>query len=367
MSERRRILFFVPSLTGGGAERVFSILLRHLDRCQFEPHLAVLEATGAYMQDIPADVVVHDLRVSRVRYGLPRMVRLVWKLKPHTILSTLGHLNLGLALCKSLMPRSTRLLVRQAWTAGTSMENMKHPERWNWAYQWLYRSADMILCQSDYMAQELVEHFRLPRKKVVRIYNPIDLQRVWELADVGDNPCSGPGPHIVTAGRLSWEKGYDVLLDAMPEVLRSLPTARLFILGEGPRQGELVEQSRRLGLAGAVHFLGFQQNPWRYFRHADLFVLSSRNDALPNAMLEALALGTPIVATDCPGGIREIQDSDDRVVLVPPEDPGALAEAIVSICKMPSDQRECLEGRRSTLSKFDLHRIVGEYSKLLWS
>ena len=102
------------------------------------------------------------------------------------------------------------------------------------------------------MVKELVQHFRLPHKKVARIYNPIDLQQVWEFAEVGDNPWSSPGPRIVAAGRLSWEKGYDVLLDAMPEVLRSLPTARLFILGEGPRQGDLVEQSHRLGLAEAV-------------------------------------------------------------------------------------------------------------------
>src|SRR6266403_1402478 len=111
-SRRTKVLFLIPTLEGGGAERVFSMLLAHLDRTRFEPHLAVLQIAGAYRQDIPEDVVMHDLKVPRVRYALPSIVRLVWKVRPQTILSTLGHLNLALILCKPLLPRATKLVVR---------------------------------------------------------------------------------------------------------------------------------------------------------------------------------------------------------------------------------------------------------------
>src|SRR5947199_2376109 len=106
-AERKRVLFLVPSLIGGGAQRVFSILLRHLDRSRFELHLAMMQATGTYLKDIPRDVAIHDLNISRVRYAAPGIVRTIWKIRPHTVLSTLGHLNLILMAVKSLLPRST--------------------------------------------------------------------------------------------------------------------------------------------------------------------------------------------------------------------------------------------------------------------
>lgn len=363
---RKKVLFMIPSLDGGGAERVFSNLLRTLDRGMFEVHLAVLTSVGRFMADVPADVSIHDLKISRIRYAMPGIVRLLWKLKPDAVLATLGPLNLTLASCRFLMPRNTRLLIRQNWTAGARMEHMEHPERWNWAYRWLYRKVDKIVCQSDVMVAEMVKHFRVPREKLIRIYNPVDLQRVWELSQAGDNPFHGPGPHMVTAGRLSLEKGYDVLLDAMPKVLQALPGTRLYILGDGPRLNELTSQSARLGLVDRVQFLGFQDNPWRYFRHADLFVLSSRNDALPNALLEALVLGTPVIATDCPGSIREIMDCDtERVMLVPPENASELAKGMIRATQSLPRSRYGLAEAEERLRRFDLRQIVEQYNQVL--
>src|SRR5258707_4018592 len=275
---RKKVLFLIPSLEGGGAERVFSMLLRHLDRTRFEPHLAILQAGGTYLRDIPSDVAVHDLKVSRVRYALPSIVRLVWKIRPQTLLSTLQHLNLALILAKPLLPRGTKLLVREAAIVSTVLrEERAHPQFWAWLYRHLYGRADAVICLSDSMVDDLVVNFGLPREQLVRIYNPVDIGRVRQLADVGENPYSSPGPHLVAAGRLTRQKGLDILLDALPAVLQRFPSAQLAILGEGPLQAELTEQAQRLGLNGRVHFLGFQQNPWLYFKHADVFVLPSRD------------------------------------------------------------------------------------------
>src|SRR5262249_16210978 len=366
VTSRQRVLFVVLSSGGGGAERFFSNLLPALDRNFFDIHLQLLNASGPFMQDVPADVEVHDLRVSRVRYAIPAVLRLLWRLRPDTVLSTLGHLNLALTMCKPFMPRKVRLIVRPAWSTMSRMEKVQHPNRWNWAYRHFYRKADLIVCQSDFMLNELREHLGLASKKLVRIYNPIDLQSLWELGHIGNSPYLGAGPHIVTAGRLSWEKGYDVLLDAMPQVISALPAAQLHILGEGPRRLELLQQSQRLGLTNVVHFLGFHQNPWRYFRHADLFVLSSRNDALPNALLEAFALGTPVVATDCPGSIREIQHCNETMILVPSEDPSELSKGILSGLQPRRPRTELAEARRR-LHRFDLQQIAREYARILIS
>jgi len=362
---RRKILFLIPSLAGGGAERVFSLLLAHLDRSRFELHLGLLQAEGPFLPEVPPDVTIHKLHVSRVRYALPALLKLVWRLKPHTVLSTLSHLNLALAICKFLMPRSTRLILRQAWSVNGNMELIKNPNRWNWAYRRFYGNADLIVCQSDYMMEELRRHSCLSPTKLVRIYNPVDLRRVWESAQSGERPYPGSGLNIVTAGRLSWEKGYDVLLDAMPEVIRALPSVQVYILGDGPRHEELLEQSHRLALGEVVHFVGFQKNPWPYFWHADLFVLPSRDDALPNALLEALALGKAVVATDCPGGIREILDCDSTIVLVPPGNAGELAKAIIAACQSPRKAGAGVAETRLRMHKFDLQQLMEDYVKIL--
>jgi len=364
IAERKRVLFLVPSLIGGGAQRVFSILLRHLDRSRFEPHLAMMQATGAYLQDIPQDVAIHDLSISRVRYAAPSIVQTIWKIKPHTVLSTLGHLNLTLMAAKPLLPRGTRLLIREAAVASAFLNlEMKHPGVWRWFYRHLYKRADKIICLSDSMVDDMVAHFNLPRAKLVRIYNPVDTERIQQLAGQEENPYSGPGPHLVAAGRLCRQKGYDILLDAMPAVLEQVSSAQLSILGEGPLEGELKQQAHNLNLIDSVHFLGFQQNPWPYLKHADLFVLPSRYEGLPNVLLEALALGTSVVAANCPGAMQEILELVPGMILVPPENPDALADAIIATCAASAGANDS-QPPEQRLRKFSVQQVVAEYSAL---
>ncbi|HEY6968214.1 MAG TPA: glycosyltransferase [Candidatus Angelobacter sp.] len=364
IAAREKILLLASALQEGGAQRVYSILLRHLDRNAFEPHVALLRAQGTYVEDLPKDVTVHDLCASRIRYSVPRIVKLIRKLRPKAVMSTMLATNLALILTKPFLPRGTRLLIREAGTPSRLLsDHVDHPLFWRSVYRNLYKHADRVICLSDAMASEMVELFKLPPEKVVRIYNPLDEKRVRELGEQGDNPYSGPGPHLVSAGRLSHEKGFDVLVAALPRVLERLPKAELVILGEGHLKKDLIEQATRLGLNVKVRFPGFQSNPWRYFRHADLFVLASRHEGMPNAVLEALALGTAVVATDCPGGIREIQGCAPGMILAPPEDPEALAEAIISTCtdgKSSQKPQQC----RPDLSKFNLQQVVREYSEL---
>lgn len=364
-SSRRKILFLIPSLSEGGAQRVFSILLVHLDRKFFEPHLGILGDRNEDVSGVPSDVTIHRLKVSRVRYALPAILRLVWELRPQVILSTLGNLNLAVILIRPLMPSGTRLLIRESAIASSLLEDwMRHPRFWKFLYRRLYRRADKVICLSDSMVNDLAEHFNVPHEKLVRIYNPVDIKLVREMAEYGRNPYSGAGPQLVAAGRLTRQKGFDVLLDALPSVLQHFPDVRLTILGGGPLQQELREQADRLKLDGVVRFVGFQSNPWPYLRYADLFVLPSRYEGTSNTLLEALALGTRAVVTDCPGGSREIAEGNDAVVFVPPEDALALGQTLVSECDRHA-RGLCPSSSRSSLDKFELAKIVEEYSRIL--
>lgn len=361
--KREKILLLIPSLAGGGAERFFCMLLEHLDRRRFELHVALFSLHGEYRRDVPKDVVIHDLKCVRARYAAIRLVRLIWKLQPRAVLSTLPQCNLVLTLSRPFLPRQTRILVRESLPPSTIL-----PARgfrfWRALYRYFYGRADKIICLCDTMAEDIATRFKIPRDKLVRIYNPVDSQRVQDMGDAAANPYSGPGPHLVAVGRLDRQKGFDLLLSAMPSVCEAVPGVKLAILGQGPLRDKLVAQAQSLGLTDIVQFLGFQQNPWLFIRYADLFVLPSRYEGLPNALLEAMALHKPIVAADCPGAIGEIHAFNPAMVLVPPEDPDALARAIISKCKM-RDEKSNLNGFSWSLERFSVQRIMGEYSDLL--
>ncbi len=238
----------------------------------------------------------------------------------------------------------------------------RYPKLWGWMYRFLYKSIDCVVCQSDSMVQEMTGQFQLPRQKVARIYNPINRDLVCELGRSGKNPYSGVGPHLVAVGRLSIEKGFDLLIAAMPKVLEALPTARLTIVGGGPLKIALSEQAQKLGIAELVNLVEFQQNPWQYVWHADLLVVPSRREGFSNVLLEALALGKLVVAFDGPGAVGEIYGGHPAVRLVPAEDVTGLAEAIVEKYQEMSSGHSDPGVSPDWLGRFALPQIMSEYS-----
>lgn len=359
----KRVLFIVPAFTkgAGGAERVISTVLRHLDRSDLECHLATVQSGTEFLKDLPDDVMIHKLGVSRMRYAVARMVGLIRRLKPATVVSTVVYANVLLILSRPLLPRNTRLIIREATTPfGFLKHEATHPALWKFFYRRIYPHADRIICLTDSMQREFHDRFRIPAEKLVRIYNPVDEASVRGYA--GASPYTGDGPNIVAAGRLRREKGFDLLIDALPLVRRHVPGAQLTILGEGPEDPSLRKQARELGLDSAVHFAGFQQNPWTYFAHADLFVLPSRLEGMPNALLEVLALGTPVVATECVEAIRELQALDDRIITTPPENSQALADTMVSV--LQKSKRAAQSRGQEKLRVFDPAEIAARYKTL---
>jgi glycosyltransferase involved in cell wall biosynthesis len=308
-----RVLFVLTDLHGGGAQQVVLTLLRHLPRERFELHLALVRREGRFVGDVPADVRVHDLAAKRVRSAALPLVRLVRELRPATVLSTLFHMNQLLLLLRPLLPRGTRLIVREGITVSQSRNMQERGRLSAGLVRWLYPTADCIVCQCAYMADDLAESFGVTRVRMRTLYNPVDVEAVRERARSGDNPFAAhdPGPHVVAIGRLEAQKGFDLLIDAFPDLRTLRPDAQLWIVGEDPSpggeaRGELERAAAERGIGDHVHLVGFQRNPYAYLAHADLFVLSSRYEGLPNVLLEALAVGCPVVALDRPGGTREI-------------------------------------------------------------
>lgn len=311
--ERRALLFLIPTLNGGGAQRVVVTLLQHLDRTKFRMTIAAVNTHGAvFLDDLPDDVEFIDLDSTRVRHALLKLVRLVWRLKPDVVFSTLGHLNLALAALRPLLPNRTRYLARETIVVSEHLKDLGQSGCWPWAYRFFYPRFDTVVCQSLDMRDDLVNEFGFPAVKAVIIHNPVDLGRIRYLAtqplpNAVDDHCSNAAQdhtHLVAAGRLVPQKGFDLLIEAL--ALCADKRMTVTILGEGPLQATLERLAADKGVTQQVRFVGFQRNPYPFFARADAFVMSSRFEGFPNVVLEALACGTPVIATPAPGGVAEI-------------------------------------------------------------
>ena len=346
-------------------------LVNHLDRSRFEPLLALGSKEGAYLKDVAEDVPVYSLGASRSRAALPGILRAVWKLRPHAVLSTLG-LNFAVAMARPFFPPGTRVLLRSGSTSTAFLNSIadgyhKRSRLQTASYRLiqrpLYGLVDQVICQSDFMLNDLVNNFDLPRQKLIRIYNPVDLEKIDCLSKQDYLPYAGAGPHLLTVGYLYRVKGYDLLLKAFREVRAAYPHATLTFIGEGVDRESLENLARELGLTDAVRFLGFQANPYPYLKHADLFVSSSRYEGFSNVILEALASGTPVVATDCPSGNREIITEGVNGWLAEPENIESLAATIQkALGELPSLNRGLI--RAHCESSFSIRRITTLYEEL---
>jgi len=291
-----RVLVLLPNLRGGGSERVMLTLLRHFDRRRFVPTLAVVDGRADDMAaDLPGDIVPVDLRCTRVRHAVTKLAGLIRAQRPHVVLSTLGHLNLMLAMLRPLLPASVRLVGRESSLVSANVLSERRPAVWRLGYRLFYRRFDRLICQSSAMQADLCSNFRVPAERTVVIPNPVDLARIDAMAGMPVPAPAHEGLRFVTVGRLSPEKGFDTLLHALHEC-RELPW-RLDMLGHGPEAARLQALVDALQLSERVRLHGFVANPFPWVRQADALLLGSRHEGLPNAVLEALACGTPVIST----------------------------------------------------------------------
>ncbi|WP_127579927.1 glycosyltransferase [Paenibacillus koleovorans] len=304
---KKKVAFIVPTLDGGGAERVIVTLLNHLSRDLFDPHLVIINYGGKYEKDVSSDVIVHHLHCSRVRSSFIPLVRTIRAIQPDVVLSTISYLNLALLMIKPLLPKQMKFIIRESNTPSAFLPTMSWPALWKFLFRMFYRQADLIICQSDHMIEDMSASFGLDKGNMLRIYNPVDIQKISKLTASVINPFEGMrGPHIVCAGRLTHQKGFDRIIVKLVEWKKDNPDLKVWILGEGELKASLQEQAKAAGVSDHIEFSGFQDNPYQWLSHADLFILCSRYEGLPNIMLEAIACGCPVLAVENPGGTHEI-------------------------------------------------------------
>ncbi|MFN7961185.1 MAG: glycosyltransferase [Thermoanaerobaculia bacterium] len=371
MSDPRRLALFVPSLRGGGAERVTVTLARAFAGFGLPVDLLLAQAEGPYLEELPAGVRVVDLAARRVLRALPGLRRYLLEERPRALLSTLTNANVVAASARRLAREScpgldTRLVLREGnpvgqWAARSGqLRAQLMPALVRRCYPW----ADALVANAAELAAELAEELSAARPPIVVIPNPLDLAAfraaAAERLEAADLP-PGDGALLVAAGRLTEQKDFATLLRAFARLAGGSPAPRLVILGEGPERPALEAQVRALGLGERVRLPGFRRELPAFLARAALFVHSSRWEGSPNVVAEALALGCPVVAAAGLGATAELLGGGRFGRLVAPGHAEALAQACREALADPGNPAE----RRARAEEFGAAGIARRYLEVL--
>lgn len=360
------ISFFVPYFQEGGVETTVCRLAAQFADRGHDVDLLTFGHENRYIDDTPFTLV--DLGASRTLASLPGLVRYLYQQVPDALLSVHYFANVVSVAGRAAANTDTVLIL-------TERINISHVfrETESWKYRILpklmrlsYPRADARVAVSQDAAADLAQFIGMPERSVSAIYNPTLVDEVFEKAtEPVDHPWfDADVPVLLGVGRLTDQKDFTTLLQAFSRLTTDLD-ARLLVLGEGENRNQLERLATELDVSDTVAFPGFVDNPYKYIRAADLFVLSSRFEGMPNVLVEAAAIGTPIVATDCPSGPRELLQDGATDALIPVGDPERMAETIEHQLANPEKAQRQIERLQPKLDQFRPDVACDEYLSLI--
>jgi len=355
----KNVLFVLPSLSPGGAEKVTINILNHINKDKFTVNLLIINNIGPF-KDLIFDnnINIINLNKKHARTSYFKLVKIINTIKPDIVFSTLQHVNILLLIFKRLYKSKPKLIIREANTPSQFMGNLNlfKKKLFLFLLKTQYKKADLIIAQCDEMRDDIISTYKLNNvDNVITIYNPIDVKFIKNKS-TDFNPFNDTYVNIVSIGRLTYQKGFDILLKSISIVRELYPNVFLTIVGDGELRNYLIRLSNDLNIQNSVNFVGFQNNPYPYIKYSDLYVLSSRWEGFPNTLLEAITLNKKVVSTNCKSGTFEILNDYENGIIVKTDDPVSLAEGIISSIKKEIKYSE-------KYKKYDATIIVKEFEK----
>ncbi len=359
------VALYLPNLDGGGAERMMVNLASGFARRGYQTDLVLAEARGPYLEQVASEVNIVDLESSGVAASLPRLVRYLRQQRPESLLATLNHASVVALLGCRLARVRTRTVIRESNMLFPYQTPSLRQRSLKASVKLLYPTADAHVAVSQGVADSLQDFVKLNPKNVHTIYNPVITNGLLERARLApehpwlvDRSQSSP-PVLLGVGRLTGQKDFGTLVRAFARV-RQTQKAQLIILGEGTQRLNIEALAAELGVAEDVSLPGFVDNPFAFMARADLFVLSSRFEGLPGALIQAMACGCKVVSTDCPSGPAEILKGG-LAPLAPVGDAEALAQAMLETLNDPAPRPEL----RDRALDFSEETIIPQYLQVL--
>lgn len=357
----KKIMFFLYSLSGGGAERTVINIINNLNHSNFEVLLVLgTDKNNDYINLLNKNIRIRYLNSSKLRYCILKLSRYIKEEEPDLIFSTINANNVVVLLARILSFKNIPTIVREAShrTQSGSVTIINKV-----ATRFLYNHfAQKIIALSYGVKGDLVKNFQIKESKIDVIYNPVEVKEIKRLSNekVKDVDKKGNEKLLIAVGRLVEAKNFNMLLKAFKRILQKV-NSRLIILGKGPKEEALKHLTKELGIEKKVSFLGFKHNPYKYMRLADVFILSSKWEGFSHVIVEAMATGTPVISTDCKSGPGEIIKDDYYGKLVPVSDDKKLAEATIELLKDYDEQQKLIERGYKRIKDFDVKKIVQNY------
>jgi len=350
-----KLLIFTPTLQCGGAEKYVSLLCNNIDTERFSVCLVVLNNEDPFFEIRKKNVQVIDLKIKHVRHSLFKIKKTVKEEQPDIIFTTANHLNLLFAIFRRFFPKKIWLIGWESSIVSINNRRAKFTALYDRLVKIFYRNLDLIVCQSAYMQQDLVSNYSIPGNKTAVIHIPVETGNMSNAAGLTKAPCEKFT--FITVARLSEEKGIDRLIRSV--ALLSIPF-QYHIIGEGRERDSLQNLINRLELQDKVFLEGEKTSPYRGIENADLFLMGSYYEGFPNVLLEAGALGIPVIAFDVPGGIGEIITAENGS-LVKDNDTGSFAVAIQNALQTNFNRNRII---KITQNRFSLNVIIPETEAL---
>lgn len=352
-------------LRGGGAEKMMVRLANQLSANGDSVHLVLTAEGGVNKKFVNENVNLVELGCERTLSSFGKLRKTLKAIEPDAILSVLTHINVIAGITCFSLGWQSKLSVseRNAFSLDRALKTDRVMKLVYFIAPFIYQLLPKpVIAVSKGVADDLVEHTMVKRKNVTTASNPVITVETIEASKSAPQHewiINSDIPVLLSIGRLSHQKGFDLLLKAF-SLVQSEIKCRLIIYGEGELREDLVEQVNELSLSEVVSFPGYIANPIAEMKAADLYILSSRFEGSPNAIVEAMSVNTPVIAFDCPHGPKEILRDGTVAPLVEYLDVDALAKAIVSTlkAKKPVDYTQ-------DVARFSSANSANEYRRLL--
>ncbi|PXF55737.1 MAG: hypothetical protein C4B57_01675 [Deltaproteobacteria bacterium] len=370
LTDRPRLIFLVPSLAGGGAERVATTLLPYLAR-HFDLTLVLLENRRSY--PIPAEVAVaafseslnsHTAHIIRIPYHILALARLIRRHRARVVLSFMEQANIINIMASYITGHhaviSQHINPRQQYKGkgllGRAISQTSAR---------LYPKADRIIAVSNGIKEIIISDYFLDTRRIAVIPNPVDISFIAKMSK-REPSIALPGDYLLHVGRLKvTHKAHDILLNAFKKLHSGHPNLKLILVGEGPDKKQIQVMVKDLDLAESVILAGWQENVFAFMARAKALILCSRYEGRPHVLAEAMACGCPVIATDCQTGPREMLGDNEYGLLVPVDDPEALARGVEGLLADEPRRAYFQDQARKRAQDFDLEQIGSKYVRLL--
>jgi glycosyltransferase involved in cell wall biosynthesis len=367
---QKRIIIIINSLTGGGAEKIVTMLLHKLSRKKYL--ITLLVFTDNFQYFIPEDIEIIILNKKKI-FGyiliIFRLKKIFTQKEPFCIISFLFRVNLVTIIAKKLSKVNSALIISERNNLTSSI--MKSKIYWRIAGSYLikklYPLSTAIITPSKGVKKDLVDNFNIKSSKIHMIYNGIDIREISEAArEIPDHGWyqNKNYPIIIGMGRLVKHKGFFDLINAFAEVSRYIK-CYLVILGEGKELGNLKNLCKNLKIEKEVSFPGFQNNPYPFLSHSDIFVLPSYFEGFPNVILEAMVCGVPVISTKCHYGPEELITNNVNGILIPVGNKASLVSSLKKLINSEQLRYFLSENAKDRSSSFKIENMISDYERII--